>query len=105
MNVYNDQVEILKQTLIQLIYIIEQWLTYFTMKSLPVSNLFFFVHIFFIRSVLKCKWHENVLSERPLKVRKITVYRFLISFLVPELSTFKDLKTTEKMVRKMRGLE
>ena len=46
-----------------------------------------------------------VLSESPLKVRKIAVYRFLISFLVLELLRFKDLKTTEKMVRKMRGLE
>ena len=38
-----------------------------------------------------------VLFENPLKnmfwieVRKITVYRFLISFLVPELLRFKDL--------------
>ena len=47
-----------------------------------------------------------VLSESPLKVRKIAVYHFLISFLVLELLRFKDLKkTTEKMVRKMRGLE
>ena len=46
-----------------------------------------------------------VLSESPLKVRKIDVYRFLISFLVLELLRFKDLKTTKKMVRKMRGLE
>ena len=30
-----------------------------------------------------------VLSESPLKVRKIAVYRFLISFLVPELLRFK----------------
>ena len=37
-----------------------------------------------------------VLSESPLKVRNITVYRFLISFLVPELLRFKDLKTTER---------
>ena len=37
-----------------------------------------------------------VFSESPLKVRKITVYRFLISFLVPELLKFEDLKTTEK---------
>ena len=35
---------------------------------------------------LKCKWHENfiVLSESPLKVRKIAVYCFLISFPVPD---------------------
>ena len=46
-----------------------------------------------------------VLSESPLKVRKIAVYRFLISFLVLELLRSKDLKTTEKMARKMRGLE
>ena len=45
-----------------------------------------------------------VLSESPLKVRKIAVYRFLISFLAPELLRFKELKKTEKMVRKMRGL-
>ena len=46
------------------------------------------------------------LSESPLKVRKIAVYRFLISFLilVPKLLRFKDLKTTEKMVRILRGL-
>ena len=42
-----------------------------------------------------------VLFESPLTA----VYRFLISFLVLELLRFKDLKTTEKMVRKMRGLE
>ena len=47
-----------------------------------------------------------VLSESPLKVRKIAIYRFLISFLAPELLRSKKLwKTTEKMVRKMRGLE
>ena len=45
-----------------------------------------------------------VLSESPLKVRKIAVYLFLISFLVPELLRFKDLKKTKKMVRKMGGL-
>ena len=33
-----------------------------------------------------------VLSESPLKARKISVYRFLISFLVLELLRFKDLK-------------
>ena len=46
-----------------------------------------------------------ILFESPLKIRKIAVYRFLISFLVPELSRFKDLKNDrKKMVRKMRGL-
>ena len=41
------------------------------------------------------------LSESSFKkVRKIGVYRFLISFLVPELLRFKDLKND----RKMRGL-
>ena len=33
-----------------------------------------------------------VLSESPLKVRKIAVYHFLISFIVLKLSRFKDLK-------------
>ena len=37
-----------------------------------------------------------VLSESPLKVRKSAVYRFLISFLVPELLRFKDLKKDRK---------
>ena len=37
-----------------------------------------------------------VLSESPLKVRKIAVYRFLISFLVLELLRFKDLKNYRK---------
>ena len=37
------------------------------------------------------------LSESPLKVRKISVYRFLISFLVPELLRFKDLKNYQKI--------
>ena len=46
-----------------------------------------------------------VLSESPLKVRKTAVYRFLKSFLVPELLRFQDLKTDQKIVRKMRGLE
>ena len=37
-----------------------------------------------------------VLSENPLKVKKIVVYRFLISFLVLELSMSKDLKNYRK---------
>ena len=37
-----------------------------------------------------------ILSESPLKIRKIAVYRFLISFLVLELSRFKDLKNDRK---------
>ena len=37
-----------------------------------------------------------ILSESPLKIRKIAAYRFLISFLVPELSRFKDLKNDRK---------
>ena len=37
-----------------------------------------------------------VLSESPLKVRKIVVYRFLISFLVPELLRFKYVKNNRK---------
>ena len=37
------------------------------------------------------------LSESPQKVRKIAVYRFLISFLVPELLRFKDLKNYQKI--------
>ena len=44
------------------------------------------------------------LSESPLKVRKIAVYHSLISFLVPKLLKFKDLKNDQKMVRKIRGL-
>ena len=45
------------------------------------------------------------LSESPLKVRKIAVYRFLISFQVPELLSFKDLKNYQKMVRKCAVLD
>ena len=37
-----------------------------------------------------------VLSESLLKVRKIAVYCFLISFLVPELSRLKDLINNRK---------
>ena len=37
-----------------------------------------------------------VLSEGPFKVRKIAVYRFSISFLVPELLRSKDLKNYKK---------
>ena len=37
-----------------------------------------------------------VLCERPLKILKIAVYRFLISFLVPELLMFKDLQNDLK---------
>ena len=33
-----------------------------------------------------------VLCESLLKILKIAVYHFLISFLVPELLTFKDLQ-------------
>ena len=38
-----------------------------------------------------------VLSESPLKVRKIAVYRFLISFSVPEILRSKDLKNCQKI--------
>ena len=37
-----------------------------------------------------------VVSESPLNARKIALYRFLISFLVPELLRFKDLKNNWK---------
>ena len=37
-----------------------------------------------------------VLSESPLKVRKIAIYRFLIPFLVLELLRSKDLKKYQK---------
>ena len=37
-----------------------------------------------------------VLSESPLKVRKIAIYHFLISFLVPEILRPKDLKDYQK---------
>ena len=33
-----------------------------------------------------------LLSKSPLNDRKISLYRFFISFLVPELLRFKDLK-------------
>ena len=46
-----------------------------------------------------------VLSESPLKARKIAVYHFLISLLVLELLRSKIWKTTKQMVRKMPGLE
>ena len=46
-----------------------------------------------------------LLSESLLKVRKIAVYRFLISFLVPELLRSEDFENYGKMVKKMRGLE
>ena len=36
-----------------------------------------------------------VLSESPLKIRKIAVYHFLISLLVPELLRFKDLENDQ----------
>ena len=37
-----------------------------------------------------------VLTESPFKVRKIAVYRFLISFLVSELLSSKDLKNYQQ---------
>ena len=37
-----------------------------------------------------------LLSENPLKVKKTAAYSSLISFLVPELLSFKDLKTDRK---------
>ena len=37
-----------------------------------------------------------VLCEDPLKILKIAVYHFLISFLVPELSMFKVLEKRPK---------
>ena len=36
------------------------------------------------------------LSESPLNAKKITLYHFLISFPVPELLRFKDLKNDRK---------
>ena len=33
-----------------------------------------------------------VLCESPLKILKIAIHRFLITFLVPELLMFKDLQ-------------
>ena len=41
-----------------------------------------------------------VLSESSLKVRKIAVYRFVIPFLVPDLSKFKHLENDPKIGRK-----
>ena len=46
-----------------------------------------------------------VLSESLSKVGTIAVYRFLISFLVPELLRSKDLTNYRKNGTKMRGLE
>ena len=37
-----------------------------------------------------------VLSESPFNARKIALYRFLISFLVPESLRFKDFKNNRK---------
>ena len=37
-----------------------------------------------------------ILSESPLKVRMIAIYRLLISFLVPELLRSIDLKNDRK---------
>ena len=37
-----------------------------------------------------------VLCESPLKILNIAIYRFLISFLVPELLMFKDLQNSLK---------
>ena len=37
------------------------------------------------------------LPKSPVKVRKIAVYRFLISFLVPELLRFKDMENYQKI--------
>ena len=41
--------------------------------------------------MLKCKWNVFFIVEfeRAAKIRKIAVYRFLISLLVPELQRFK----------------
>ena len=41
-----------------------------------------------------------VLCESPLKILKIAVYRFLISFPVPELLMFKDLQNGLKWYEK-----
>ena len=37
-----------------------------------------------------------VLSESPFKIMKIAIYRFLISFLIPELLRFKGLENDQK---------
>ena len=44
-----------------------------------------------------------VLSESPLKVRKVAVYCFLISFQAPELLRFKNLKSDRKNGTKKCG--
>ena len=46
-----------------------------------------------------------VLCESPLKILKIAVYRFLISFLVPELLMFKDLQNGLKNGTKNAGIK
>ena len=46
-----------------------------------------------------------VLSESPLKVRKIAIYCFLILFLVPELLMLKISKTTKKWYAKCMVLD
>ena len=44
------------------------------------------------KMALKCKWNGSFIAEfeRAAKIRKIAVYRFLISYLIPELKRFKD---------------
>ena len=42
------------------------------------------------------KFFIILVYESPLKVRKIAVYHFLISFLAPELSRFKNSKNDRK---------
>ena len=63
------------------------------------------------RDVFGCNGLSNIKvkifilsSESPLKVRKMIVYCFLISFLVPEFLRFKDLKNCRKRVRKCEVL-
>ena len=72
-------------------------------RLLEVVYFVYFIGVHVSRKlVVKCKWRENFIapSESPVKVRKIAVYRFLVSFLVPELLRFKDLKNCQKLVRK-----
>ena len=52
----------------------------------------FIIVILFYKNTLKCKRNVFFIAEfeRAAKIRKIAVYRFLISPLVPGLKRYKD---------------
>ena len=55
--------------------------------------------------MLKCQWRKNFYCPvwKPLQSQEDCIYRFLISLLVPELLSFKDLKNDNEWCQVIAG--